>query len=57
MRDSLWKSRSPAEKFWHTIGANMSEIGHIEEGKRNKNKLSLTNSFATYHFCDLKTMG
>lgn len=40
IREPLWKSRSPAEKFQHTTGAKEIEIGHNGEGKRNSLTLS-----------------
>ena len=33
IRKSLWKSRSPAEKFQYMDGAKISKVGHIGEWK------------------------
>lgn len=34
MRQTLWKSRSPAKEFQHTVGKNLSEFRHTGGSKR-----------------------
>lgn len=42
MKDPLWKSKSPAEKFQHTTGAKISEIGYNEKGERDSFTFSVS---------------